>query len=79
MSINITPNLLLPPPTHRSGARGEQASRWETEWRLDTERFRAESERLKGQVEALKEIGGRQREEMRDKETYLNRYYSVGV
>ncbi|XP_021479019.2 coiled-coil alpha-helical rod protein 1 isoform X1 [Oncorhynchus mykiss] len=57
----------------RSGARGEQASRWETEWRLDTERFRAESERLKGQVEALKEIGGRQREEMRDKETYLNR------
>nr|XP_046162414.1 coiled-coil alpha-helical rod protein 1 isoform X1 [Oncorhynchus gorbuscha]XP_046162415.1 coiled-coil alpha-helical rod protein 1 isoform X1 [Oncorhynchus gorbuscha]XP_046162416.1 coiled-coil alpha-helical rod protein 1 isoform X1 [Oncorhynchus gorbuscha] len=57
----------------RSGARGEQASRWETEWRLDTERFRAESERLKGQVEALKEVGGRQREEMRDKETYLNR------
>ncbi|XP_038845959.1 coiled-coil alpha-helical rod protein 1 isoform X4 [Salvelinus namaycush] len=57
----------------RSGARGEQASRWETEWRLDTERFRAESERLKGQVEALKEVAGRQREEMRDKETYLNR------
>ncbi|XP_055727234.1 coiled-coil alpha-helical rod protein 1 isoform X3 [Salvelinus fontinalis] len=57
----------------RSGARGEQASRWETEWRLDTECFRAESERLKGQVEALKEVAGRQREEMRDKETYLNR------
>eukprot|EP00063_Salmo_salar_P018301 XP_013993136.1 PREDICTED: coiled-coil alpha-helical rod protein 1 [Salmo salar] len=57
----------------RSGVRGEQASRWETEWRLDTERFRAESERLKGQVEALKEVAGKQREEMRDKETSLNR------
>ncbi|XP_041741732.1 coiled-coil alpha-helical rod protein 1 isoform X2 [Coregonus clupeaformis] len=59
--------------TARSGARGEQASRWETEWSLDTERFRLESERLRGQVEALKEIAGRQREEMRDKETSLNR------
>lgn len=77
MSINITPDLLLPPPTHRSGVRGEQASRWETEWRLDTERFRAESERLKGQVEALKEVAGKQREEMRDKETSLNRYCTV--
>ncbi|CAB1316330.1 unnamed protein product [Coregonus sp. 'balchen'] len=52
----------------RSGERGEQASRWETEWRLDTERLRAESERLRGQVEALKETAGRQREEMRIRE-----------
>ncbi|XP_046906470.1 coiled-coil alpha-helical rod protein 1 isoform X2 [Hypomesus transpacificus] len=56
----------------RSGERGD-TSRWETEWRLDMERLRAESERLRGQVEALKEAAGRQREEMRDKESYLNR------
>ncbi|XP_010895394.1 coiled-coil alpha-helical rod protein 1 isoform X2 [Esox lucius] len=51
----------------------ENTRRWETEWRLDTDRLRAEAERLKGQVEALKEAEGRQREEMRAKESTLNR------
>ena len=43
------------------------------------ERLRAESERLRGQVEALKEAAGRQREEMRDKESYLNRYAACDI
>ncbi|KAJ7995951.1 hypothetical protein DPEC_G00232030 [Dallia pectoralis] len=48
-------------------------TRCETEWRLDTERLRGEAERLKGQLEALREAEGRQREELRNKDSALNR------
>ncbi|KAM3869308.1 coiled-coil alpha-helical rod protein 1 [Diretmus argenteus] len=57
----------------RSIERSEQWSRWEMEWRLEIERHKAEAERLKGQVEALKETAGRDREEMRDKASALNK------
>lgn len=58
---------------HRCAERSEQWSRWESEWRLEAEKHKAEAERLKGQVEALKETAGRHREEMRDKDSTLNR------
>eukprot|EP00064_Thunnus_orientalis_P007077 superscaffoldBa00000766_g7096 len=57
----------------RSTERSEQWSRWESEWRLEAEKHKAEADRLKGQVEALKETAGRYREEMRDKDITLNR------
>lgn len=52
----------------RSEERGDNWSRWESEWRLEAEKHRAEAERLKGQVEALKEIAERCREDIRDKD-----------
>ncbi|XP_074467133.1 coiled-coil alpha-helical rod protein 1 [Sebastes fasciatus] len=57
----------------RCAERSEQWSRRESEWRLESEKHKAEAERLKGQVEALKETAGRHREEMRERESTLNR------
>ncbi|XP_037544025.1 coiled-coil alpha-helical rod protein 1, partial [Nematolebias whitei] len=57
----------------RSAERKEERSGWESEWRLEAERHKAEAERLRSQVEALKESAVRNREEMRDKDTTLNR------
>ncbi|KAM4619797.1 coiled-coil alpha-helical rod protein 1 [Polymixia lowei] len=57
----------------RSTERGEQWSRWETEWRLEMEKHKAEAQRLRGQVDALKETAEGHRQEMRDKEKALNR------
>ncbi|KAM4546325.1 coiled-coil alpha-helical rod protein 1 isoform 2-T2 [Fundulus diaphanus] len=51
----------------RSSGRSEQWSRW------DAEKHKAEAERLKGQVEALKETAERYREELRDKDITLSR------
>ncbi|XP_069002796.1 coiled-coil alpha-helical rod protein 1 isoform X2 [Embiotoca jacksoni] len=58
----------------RSKERDEQRSRFESEWRLETEKHKAEVERLKGQVEALRETAEKYREEMRDKNSNLNRH-----
>ncbi|XP_070773896.1 coiled-coil alpha-helical rod protein 1 [Enoplosus armatus] len=57
----------------RCAERSEQWSRWESEWHLEAEKHKAEAERLKGQVEALKDTAGRHREEMRDRDSTLNR------
>ncbi|XP_068455821.1 coiled-coil alpha-helical rod protein 1 [Clinocottus analis] len=57
----------------RCGEKGEQRSRWESEWRLEAEKHKAEAERLKGQVDVLKQTAGRHREEMRDRDGLLNR------
>ncbi|XP_070699704.1 coiled-coil alpha-helical rod protein 1 [Pempheris klunzingeri] len=57
----------------RYAERSEQWSRWESEWRMEAEKHKAEAERLKGQVEALKETARRHREEMRDRDSTLNR------
>ncbi|XP_054482193.1 coiled-coil alpha-helical rod protein 1 [Anoplopoma fimbria] len=57
----------------RCAERSEQWSRWESEWRLEAEKHKAEAERLKGRVEALKETAGRHRDEMRDRDSSLNR------
>ncbi|XP_022044033.2 coiled-coil alpha-helical rod protein 1 isoform X1 [Acanthochromis polyacanthus] len=57
----------------RSIERGEQWSKWESDWRLEAEKYKAEAERLKGQVEALKETAGRYRDEMRETDTSLKR------
>ncbi|XP_044079620.1 coiled-coil alpha-helical rod protein 1 [Siniperca chuatsi] len=57
----------------RCAERSEQWSRWESEWHLEAEKHMAEAERLKGQVEALKDTAGRHREEMRDRDITLNR------
>ncbi|XP_029925514.1 coiled-coil alpha-helical rod protein 1 isoform X2 [Myripristis murdjan] len=57
----------------RSSQRSEQWSRWETAWQLEVEKHKAEAERLRGQVEALRETEGRHREEIRDKVSALNR------
>lgn len=57
----------------RCAERGEQWSRRESEWRLEAEMHKAEAERLKGQVETLKETAARHREEMRDRDSTLNR------
>ncbi|XP_041656623.1 coiled-coil alpha-helical rod protein 1 isoform X2 [Cheilinus undulatus] len=51
----------------------EQWSRWESEWHLEAEEYKAEAIRLKGQVEALKESAERQRDEMKDRDSTLNR------
>lgn len=58
---------------NRCGERSEQWSRLESEWRLEAEKHKAEAERLKGQLEALKETAGRHREEMRDRDSTINR------
>ncbi|XP_032389850.1 coiled-coil alpha-helical rod protein 1 isoform X2 [Etheostoma spectabile] len=60
-------------PRARCAERNEQCSRWESEWRLEAEKHKAEAERLKGQIEALKETAGRHREEMRDRGSTQNR------
>nr|XP_020454744.1 coiled-coil alpha-helical rod protein 1-like [Monopterus albus] len=57
----------------RSVERSEHWYRWKSEWCLKAEKHKAEAERLKGQVEALKESAGRHREEMRDKDGTLSR------
>uniref|UniRef100_A0A3Q2TXV1 Coiled-coil alpha-helical rod protein 1 n=1 Tax=Fundulus heteroclitus TaxID=8078 RepID=A0A3Q2TXV1_FUNHE len=57
----------------RSSGRSERCSRWDSEWLLEAEKHKAEAERLKGQVEALKETAERYREEMRDKDITLSR------
>ncbi|KAM8897350.1 coiled-coil alpha-helical rod protein 1 isoform 3-T3 [Spinachia spinachia] len=57
----------------RCGEGGAHGSRWETEGRLEAEKYKAEAERLKGQVEALKETSAKHREEMRDRDSSLNR------
>ncbi|XP_018592566.2 coiled-coil alpha-helical rod protein 1 isoform X1 [Scleropages formosus] len=61
--------------TSRSGGKGNQLTTMygETEWRLDTERLKAEVERLRGQLDALKEASGRQRDEIRERESTLSR------
>ncbi|TMS14195.1 Coiled-coil alpha-helical rod protein 1 [Larimichthys crocea] len=61
------------PSDLRCADRREQWSRWESEWRLEAEKHKAEAERLKGQVEALKESAGRHREEMRHRDSIVNR------
>ncbi|KAE8287857.1 Coiled-coil alpha-helical rod protein 1 Alpha-helical coiled-coil rod protein [Larimichthys crocea] len=61
------------PSDLRCADRREQWSRWESEWRLEAEKRKAEAERLKGQVEALKESAGRHREEMRHRDSIVNR------
>uniref|UniRef100_A0A3B4UIA7 Coiled-coil alpha-helical rod protein 1 n=2 Tax=Seriola dumerili TaxID=41447 RepID=A0A3B4UIA7_SERDU len=58
----------------RSAERSEQWSRWESEWRLEAEKHKAEAERFKGQVDALKESAGRHREELRDRDSTVNRH-----
>ncbi|XP_035482560.2 coiled-coil alpha-helical rod protein 1 isoform X2 [Scophthalmus maximus] len=68
-----TPVAHLSDPRGRSAERGDQWSRWESEWRLESEKHKAEVERLKGQVEALRESAGRHREEIRDRDGTLNR------
>nr|XP_015816454.2 coiled-coil alpha-helical rod protein 1 isoform X1 [Nothobranchius furzeri] len=63
----------LPAFQTRSAGGNEERSRWESEWWLDAERLRAEGERLKGQVDALKETAAKYREETRDKDMSLSR------
>ncbi|XP_028278350.1 coiled-coil alpha-helical rod protein 1 isoform X3 [Parambassis ranga] len=58
----------------RHTGESEQWARWESEWRLEAEKHMAKAERLKGQVESLKETAERYREEMRDKDITLNRH-----
>ncbi|XP_041864972.1 coiled-coil alpha-helical rod protein 1 isoform X2 [Melanotaenia boesemani] len=57
----------------RSTERSEQLSQQESDWWLVAEKHKTEAERLKGQVEALKETAGRYREEMREKDITLSR------
>uniref|UniRef100_A0A3P8S0R3 Coiled-coil alpha-helical rod protein 1 n=1 Tax=Amphiprion percula TaxID=161767 RepID=A0A3P8S0R3_AMPPE len=58
----------------RSIERSEQCSKWESDWRLEAGNYKAEAERLKGQVEALKQTAARYRDEMREKDTSLKRH-----
>ncbi|KAM9348605.1 coiled-coil alpha-helical rod protein 1 [Symphorus nematophorus] len=57
----------------RCAERSEQWSRWESEWLLEAEKHKTEAERLKRQVEALKDTTERHREEMRDRNSTMNR------
>ncbi|XP_060911466.1 coiled-coil alpha-helical rod protein 1 [Labrus mixtus] len=57
----------------RCPEKGDQWSRWESDRHPDAEKHKAEAERLKGQVEALKETAERQRDELRDRDYKLNR------
>ncbi|XP_040929675.2 coiled-coil alpha-helical rod protein 1 isoform X2 [Betta splendens] len=57
----------------RSAERSEQWSRWDSEWHLEAQKHKTESERLKGQVEVLKESARRHREEMRDRDSTVSR------
>lgn len=58
---------------HRCAERSEQWSRRELEWRLEAEKHKADAERLKRQVESLKDTAGRHREEMRDRDSTVSR------
>ncbi|KAL0994295.1 hypothetical protein UPYG_G00120350 [Umbra pygmaea] len=66
---------------HGDSSRGRKATedfdksrtRWEARCSLSTEHHRAESERLRGQVEALKEAEERHRGDLRNKDSILNR------
>ncbi|CAL8401534.1 unnamed protein product [Boreogadus saida] len=55
------------------GGGGEGWMRLEAEWRVRVETQRVEAERLRGQLEALKESEERQRGELRDKDSTLHR------
>ncbi|CAL8307858.1 unnamed protein product [Gadus morhua 'NCC'] len=55
------------------GGGGEGWMRLEAEWRVRVETQRVEVERLRGQLEALKESEERQRGELRDKDSTLHR------
>lgn len=57
----------------RSSERSEPWSRWDSEWLLEAERHKAETERAKGQMEALKETAERYREEISNKDITLSR------
>ncbi|XP_041808504.1 coiled-coil alpha-helical rod protein 1 [Chelmon rostratus] len=57
----------------RCAERSEQWSRRELEWRLEAEKHKADAERLKRQVESLKDTAGRHREEMRDRDSTVSR------
>ncbi|KAK7925583.1 hypothetical protein WMY93_007893 [Mugilogobius chulae] len=51
----------------------EQSEEWASQWRLEAENYKAETERLKGQVQTLKETTIAHREEIRDKDIILDR------
>ncbi|XP_054611028.1 coiled-coil alpha-helical rod protein 1 isoform X2 [Dunckerocampus dactyliophorus] len=57
----------------RSTEGGVRWSRWEAEWCLEAGKHKAEAERLKEQMEALKETVQRYREEMRVKDNAISR------
>ncbi|XP_077361045.1 coiled-coil alpha-helical rod protein 1 [Festucalex cinctus] len=59
----------------RSKERGDQWSRWEEEWCLEAEKHKAEAERSKEQMEALKDTVQRYREEIRVKNDTISRQY----
>ncbi|XP_030010956.1 coiled-coil alpha-helical rod protein 1 isoform X2 [Sphaeramia orbicularis] len=59
-------------PVFRERA-ADRSEKWMSEWCLETEKHKAEAERLKGQVEAIKETADRHRDEMRDKDSIMNR------
>ncbi|KAI3373565.1 hypothetical protein L3Q82_022153, partial [Scortum barcoo] len=58
------------PDVQREVSSGPDGSR---KWRLVAEKHKAEAERLKGQVEALKDTAGRHWEEIRDRDSTLSR------
>ncbi|KAJ0062097.1 hypothetical protein NL108_015669, partial [Boleophthalmus pectinirostris] len=51
----------------------ERSEQWASQWRLESENYKAETERLKGQVQTLKEAAVTHRAEIRDKDITLNR------
>ncbi|XP_024121977.1 coiled-coil alpha-helical rod protein 1 isoform X2 [Oryzias melastigma] len=61
------------PAAHRFAEKGEQKSIWESQYQLGIEKHKAETERLKGQVQALKEAAEKYREELKNKEIALCR------
>ncbi|XP_055082750.1 coiled-coil alpha-helical rod protein 1 [Periophthalmus magnuspinnatus] len=70
---NISRNKVIdynPRYVMRSMDRSEQ---WVSQWRLESENYKAEADRLKGQVQTLKEAAIAHREEIRDKDIILNR------
>lgn len=58
----------------RSSESGKQWFQSDPGWLLEIEKHKAEAERSKGQVEALKETAERYREELREKDISLSRY-----
>lgn len=52
----------------------ERSEKWMSEWCMEAENYKAEAERLKGQIDAMKETADRHRDEMRDKDSILKRY-----
>lgn len=51
----------------------EKSEKWMSEWCVEAEKHKAEAERLKRQVQAIKETADRHRDEIRDKDSILNR------